>query len=707
VTSRRLILPVVLLAAIWFACVVQAPGQTYGGRELVKAELIADTTAIVPGKPFTVGLLMRIVPGWHTYWKYPGDAGLPTELKWKLPPGWKVSEIEWPIPLKLDEPGDIQIYGYHSEVLLMQQITPPPSASGPTVRLTADANWLVCEKICIPGHASLNLELPVAGQATAANEEIFARYRRALPQSWPGANVAAFHWERIGSDLRLTINSTALGTYPFVEFYPRPEGTVVVGHPKTESIDKGKVIIRVPLGSEDRQLSWLPGTVVFGQGAEAANRNAWELPAEIPARSNSPPSTDALRFLLFGLIGGFILNLMPCVLPVISLKIFGFIRHAGDSRRKILRSGLAFVAGIFAWFIGLALLLMALKSAGREITWAFQFTNPYFVLAMSAVVFVFALNLFGVFEISLPQGANQGVLSWTDRDDDAGAFFQGVFATVLATPCTAPYLGTALGFAFAQSNTMIFLMFLAIAVGMGAPYLLLAAQPAWLRFLPKPGPWMVKIKEFMGFLLLATLLFLLSVLGAQRGVEAVIWTSAFLLVLGIACWMKGSFIVPTASLVRRSIVLVLMLALVIVGSIYFIGDKFRAAQTSSHLPISGDWNAFTPDRLKTELDQGHAVFIDFTAAWCITCKFNEATVLETGAVRDAFRMHDIVKLKADWTNADPEITKLLKQFGRPGVPLYVLYPKGKFVDPIVFPELLIKSILLEKIQTMGGNVSAK
>ena len=256
-------------SAISFACALQALGQTYGGRELVKAELIADTSAIVPGKPFTVGLLMRMVPGWHTYWKYPGDAGIPTELKWKLPPDWKVSEIEWPIPLKLNEPGDIQIYGYHGEVLLMQQITPPASVSGPTVKLTADANWLVCEKICIPGHASVNLELPVAGQATAANEEIFARYRRALPQSWPGANVAAFHWERIGSDLRLTINSTALGNYPFVEFYPRPEGTVVVGHPKTESIDKGRVIIRVPLGSEDLQLSSLPGIVVFGQTADA------------------------------------------------------------------------------------------------------------------------------------------------------------------------------------------------------------------------------------------------------------------------------------------------------------------------------------------------------------------------------------------------------------------------------------------------------
>lgn len=701
-----MLLPV-LLTAIFFACGSRALSQTYQGRQLVKAELLADTDAVVPGKSFTVGLLIHIVPGWHTYWRYPGDAGIPTELKWRLPLGWKVSEIEWPIPLRLTEPGDIQIYGYHGEVLLMQQVTPPPSVVGSSVKLTAEANWLVCEKICIPGSALVSLDLAVASQANAANAEIFTRYRHLLPQDWPGSNVATFNWQPAGLARRLTITSMALSNYPSVEFYPRPEGTVVVGHPKTESVDNGKIVIQVPLGSEDQGLLSLPGDIVFGQSADGANRNAWHLPNEISAKSPPPPSTGALRFLLFGLIGGFILNLMPCVLPVISLKIFGFIRHAGDSRLKILRSGSAFIAGIFAWFIGLALFLIVLKSAGHEITWAFQFTNPYFVLGMSAVVLVFALNLFGVFEISLPQSANQGFLNWTTRDDEAGAFFQGVFATVLATPCTAPYLGTALGFAFTQSNMMILLMFLAIAVGMGAPYLLLAAQPAWLRFLPKPGPWMVKVKELMGFLLLATLLFLLAVLGAQRGFEAIVWAAAFLLVLAVACWLKGSFSTPQNSRVGRVITVLVIIALVAAGGWYFIGEKFRFAHSSPNTLTSEDWIIFTPDRLQTELDQGHAVFIDFTAAWCITCKFNEATVLETSAVQDAFRRHGIVKFKADWTNADPSITKLLKQFGRPGVPLYVLYPAGKSSDPIVFPELLTKGILLNKIEAIDRNISAK
>jgi thiol:disulfide interchange protein len=689
-------------------------GQTYEGRELVHASLVADVTAIVPGKSFTVGLLLRMAPNWHTYWKFPGDAGIATEMKWNLPAGWKVGEIQWPIPLKLNEPGDIQIYGYHDEVLLLQEITPPAALAGPAAKLSAEANWLVCEKICIPGSAKLELELPVAAQNAPANEDLFARYRRSLPQAWPEGKIATVSWKRSGSELLLTVVNAALANYPVADFFPLPHGNVVVGHPKTERGADGKITFRVPVETQDQQLSSLNGIVVFGQDSNGPGRNAWSLAGNASAPStnvSASPSTapaGLAKFLLFGFLGGFILNLMPCVLPVISLKIFGFIQHAGQSRGRILRSGLAFVAGIFAWFIGLALLLIALKSAGREITWAFQFTNPYFVLFMSAVVLVFALNLFGVFEISLPQSANRGLLGWTAREGDAGSFFQGVFATVLATPCTAPFLGTALGFAFTQSGWMILVMFVAIAAGMSSPYLLLSAQPAWLRLLPKPGPWMERVKQLMGFFLLATLLFLLWVIGAERGVEAIIWTACFLLALSVACWMKGAFLVPTASVTNRVVSLVLMLVLVIGSGLYFIGEKFNATKAvSGDTQPRGDWLSFTPERLQNELEQGRAVFVDFTAAWCLTCKFNEAAVLESSAVRDAFQRRGIVKFKADWTNADPAITKILKQFGRPGVPMYVLYPAGKNAEPILFPELLTQSIILDKLETVAPHVAAE
>jgi thiol:disulfide interchange protein len=702
------------LAAYLTACLSilafapQGRGQVYEGKQLVKAELLADTNAVVPGKPFTVGLLLRMVPGWHTYWQFAGDAGLPTELKWKLPPGWKVGEIQWPIPLKTADPGDIQTYGYENEVLLMQEITPPAKIDTSPTTLSADATWLVCEKICIPGSGTLQLELPTAATSEPKNTELFARYRLLLPQNWPGPDVATAKWSRVQSGLHLKVTSQALANYPAADFYPLPQENTIVGHPKIESRNQDEIIFSIPIESPEKNLSSIQGLVVFSQHPNDNDRAAWQISPSPSASANSAPARGIFAFLFFGFLGGIILNLMPCVLPVISLKIFGFIQHAGQSRQKILRSGIAFAGGIFAWFIGLALLLIALKAAGREITWGgFQFTNPYFVLALSVVVLVFALNLFGVFEIALPQGVARGLLSSTGGQGEAASFFQGIFATVLATPCTAPFLGTALGFAFTQSSAIILLMFVAIAAGMSAPYLLLCAQPAWLRFLPKPGPWMLHVKQFMGFLLLATLLFLLYVVGAQRGLEGAIWASCFLLVISIACWMKGAFILPTASVAKRTVVLVLMLVLVLASGVYFIGGKFHSASIASgDSRLRGDWQAFTPERLKAELEQGHSVFVDFTAAWCLTCKFNEANVLESSAVREAFQRHAIVKLKADWTNGDPVITKLLQQFGRPGVPLYVLYP-GKSGEPIVFPELLTKSMILEKLETTSRAVASQ
>ncbi len=701
VNSLRRFAFIFLTALLLFPVV--APAQKFNGRELVQASLLADTSAIVPGKPFTAGLLLKMVPGWHTYWQYPGDAGIPTELKWNLPSDWKVGPIQWPIPLKLSEPGDIQIYGYHDEVLLMLQLTPPATIAEKSVHLAADADWLVCEKVCIPGSGKVQLDLPVAGSAAPANQEIFSKFRAQLPKALPNESGEALRWSRIPKEFRLTIADKNLAQNPTLDFFPLPESPTVIGHPKRETAADGSVAFVIAIETADAKLQSLDGLLVF-------DHQAWSLGAKpviaALAKPAEAPAGGLLKFLLFGFIGGFILNLMPCVLPVISLKIFGFIQHAGDSRGKIFGNGLAFTAGIFTWFLALALLMIGLKAAGHQATWAFQFTNPLFVVAMSAVVLVFALNLFGVFEITLPASATTGMLGWSAREGYAGSFFQGVFATVLATPCTAPFLGSALGFAFAASAGVILLMFVAIAAGMSAPYLLLTAQPAWLKFLPRPGAWMVAVKQFMGFLLIATLLFLLWVLGAERGPEAMIWTGAFLLALSVACWMKGAFLLPGASAIRRSVVLVLMLLLVLGSGWYFIGEKFHATQTAGPSLTKSDWIAFSPERLQSELAQGHTVFLDFTAAWCITCKFNEASVLETAAVRDAFQRAGVVKMKADWTNADPVITKTLQQFGRVGVPLYVLYPAGNAKEPIVLPELLTQALVLDHLETAAPKVAA-
>jgi len=676
-------------------------GQTYQGKELVKATLLADTYAIVPGKPCNAGLLLRMAPGWHTYWKFSGDAGLPTEIKWNLPPGWKVGEIQWPIPLKTNDPGDIQTYGYQDEVMLIQEITPPAKIDSSLVKLSAQADWLVCERICIPGSANLELELSTATSSEPKNTDLFARYRRLVPQDFPAAQTASSTWSRTGNDLHLKVTGEQIANYQTLDFFPLPQGNTVVGHPSVESRQGNEVTFKIPIESLDKNLSSMPGLIVFSKFPNGNERTAWRLGASQVAAATQPSRTSRglLGFLFFGFIGGFILNLMPCVLPVISLKIFGFIKHAGKDRRGVFRNGVAFIAGIFVWFVGLALLLIGLKAAGHQITWAAQFTNPYFVLALSVIVLVFALDLFGVFEIALPQALMHKMLHSATREGEVGSFFQGVFATALATPCTAPFLGTAIGFSFTQSPLIILLMFVAVAAGMSAPYFLLSAQPAWMRFLPQPGPWMVNVKQFMGFLLLATLVFLIYVLGAQRGLEGAIWASCFLLIVSVACWMKGAFIVPASSAAKRMTSTVIMLALLLGSGVYLIGDKFRAAIPDLVQIQQGDWQPFTPERLQSERDQGHAVFVDFTAAWCLTCKFNEKAVLENSEVREAFQRHGVVKLKADWTNGDPTITNLLQQFGRPGVPLYVLYP-GKSQEPVVFPELLTKNIILNKLETI-------
>src|SRR5437773_8416353 len=306
-----------LLGYLVFAIAPHAFAQTYQGKQLVKAELLADTSTIVHGKPFTVGLLLRMAPGWHTYWKFSGDAGLPTELKWKLPPGWKIGQVQWPSPLKTIDPGDIQTYGYVDEVLLTQEITPPPKIENSTIKLVADASWLVCEKICIPGGATLELELPVSASSQPTNTELFGRYRRLLPHNWPGPNVATAEWGRVGSDLRLKVTGATLANYPAVDFFPLPDEGTVVGHPTVESRDKNEIVFRIPIESSGKNLSSIAGLVVFSQKPNGDERAGWKITtASIASTVRPAPGRGVLTFLLFGFIGGMILNLMPCVLPV-------------------------------------------------------------------------------------------------------------------------------------------------------------------------------------------------------------------------------------------------------------------------------------------------------------------------------------------------------------------------------------------------------
>ncbi len=542
--------------------------QQYEGVTLVKPSLIADTTAVEAGKPFRVGLLLEMAPTWHTYWQYAGDAGFPTAIKWTLPAGFEAGAIQWPLPKRDKEPGDIEVYAYGEKVLLITTITPPAKIDGSSITIGADANWLVCAEICVPGSGKLSLELPV-GAPAPANAEIFSEFEKLLPS----ANAPPYQlaWKRTGNLLELTVSG--LGDAKDLDLYPLPSGEQQVGHPENSPITDGSAKITTDVKGDLRGVLMVEtpagrkGWYVSSNGVPAPGAETAEAPA--PKASNFGLWTA----LLYGFLGGLILNLMPCVLPVISLKIFGFIRQAGDDPRKILLHGLAFVAGIFVWFLGLAVVIVAIKSAGHEATWAFQFQNPWFNIVIGTLVFVFALNLFGVFEIVLPGKATNTMAEASGKSGYGGSFAQGLFATLLATPCTAPFLGSALGFAFSQSSMVIFAMFGAVALGMSAPYFLLSAKPGWMKALPKPGAWMERVKQFMGFPLIATLIWLLYILGNQKGLATVVSFAAFLLCLALACWIYGSFCGPLSKPRTRAISLLLVVGISVFGGWFFLGQQ--------------------------------------------------------------------------------------------------------------------------------------
>jgi len=392
-------------------------------------------------------------------------------------------------------------------------------------------------------------------------------------------------------------------------------------------------------------------------------------------------------------------------LPVISLKIFGFIAQARESRPKIFRHGLAFIAGIYVWFVSLGLLILILKASGREVTWAFQFQNSFFLLVISALVFLFALNLFGVFEMTLPGAAANSLDHLSSQEGYLGSFFQGLFATLLATPCTAPFLGSALGFAFAQSGGVIMVIFGAIASGMALPFFFLSLNPTWVKWVPRRGPWMEHLKHFMGFPLIATNIWLLGVLGKQHGTAGMLFTLLLLLFLGIAAWIYGIFCTAQKEIRWGSVMLsfgiVLFSCWILIPKIVNAVTKpssLSEEQMTSLSAVASDeiqWIPYSAGRLAELRSQGKAVFLDFTAAWCLTCQFNERTAINTPAVKTLLREHHIVPMKADWTNANPEITKALREFHRVGIPYYVYYPPGEGSQPVEFSELLFENALIK------------
>ncbi|MBS1953587.1 MAG: thioredoxin family protein [Cyanobacteria bacterium SZAS-4] len=644
----------------------EAHAKVSNEQPYVTAKMLADTTAIQAGKPFKVGVELTMKSGWHTYYKESGDAGLPTKITWKLPSGFTAGPILWQKPSKFNDSG-IVTYGYKDKTLIGATITPPANFSGDNVDFKADVKWLSCAEICVPGGTSVSLSLPVdktGSTAAAANAEEFSK----------------LGFEGSVKDLTLDDNSKVSSAVPAKDGATNPRAP-------DQPTD----------GAANPQSTNVVTTSRSTSGVSVLNQKF-----NVEGSAEKPQSL--LAYLALAFVGGMILNVMPCVLPVIAIKVLSFFEQARDEPARVRLMGLTFTAGIISSFMVLAGVVIALQATGRSVGWGFQFQYPGFLIAMSALVLLFAMSLFGLFYVSVPGGSKVDELA--NKEGYSGTFFKGVLATILSTPCTAPFLGTALGFAFAQPWWTVALIFFTIGLGMSLPYLLLTAKPEWMKFMPKPGVWMEKFKESLGFVLLATVAWLLGVLGSELGIEGIIGTTYFLIALAFAAWIVGRFTDLTTEQGRKITIYAISIAIVATAFYFFVyplpGISLKAQpleKANVDAPIK--WQPFSVEALDKELSAHKTVLLDFTADWCLTCKFNEKTVLNSAPVVEKIKALNVVPMQADWTVQDPKITELLNKFNRSGVPLYVIFPADKPNNPIVLPEVINQQMVLDKLDQAG------
>lgn len=680
-----------LLPAFFFprADAQQAPN----GQQITTPSLLADTAAVEPGKPFFVGVHLKIIPRWHTYWQFGGSPSFPFGVEWELPEGWQAGPINFPLPhLVVDQDGQA-LFAYEHEVFFPVKITPSAKPAQGEVRIGAKAKWQVCAEACIPGDADLELKLP-AGTAKPANVELFSKWMAQLPRTdAPPTQDVKYE----GKDKTLIVRIGGLPKDATVEFFPQPpedfgstfeikrnvtneaeaDGTHVLGFPFDEKIPanlawRGLLVVQKPGGVREGWMLGKPAAaIVTPPKPEAtpkpevkpgADAGGWDPFDEITSKPKG-----LWLLLVEGFLGGLLLNLMPCVLPVISLKIFGFVQQAGEAKERIFKLGLAFCGGVFAFFAIVATLIVALASFGKSFGWGAQFSNPVLLTVMVGVVFIFGLSLLGVFEITLG-GAESKLSELSSQEGAGGAFMHGLFTTLLGTSCTAPLVGPVIGAAITRPGPQVFAMFAAIATGLSLPYFLLTWKPAWMKFLPKPGMWMVRFKQVLGFVMLALVVWLLS---SFPTTGVVVQVCSFLLVLGVACWLLGSY-----HDARWALPVALLAA--VGGWFGFVHGRVTAAGPAATTELSAEglsWEPFSLAKIRGALEAKRPVFVDFTATWCLNCKVFEATVINTAPVIAAMKAKGVVTVRADYTRQPPDIATALKKLGRAGVPVYVLFRK--------------------------------
>jgi len=695
----------IILLAYALATVVSisaAEAAEQAATDQVTARLIAETPAVHPGAAIYLGVQQIIIPHWHTYWVNPGDSGNATIIEWELPAGASASEILWPAPGRISM-GPITNYGYENEVTLLSRIKVPenlrPGVDSFAVKAVVD--WLVCEEECIPQQVSLDLALPVLLRYEVPREknplitEALARLPVASP--WP---VRAFVGTAGKFQLALETPEGALAQLADAWFYPFEWGHIRQSDPQALTLSTSGLELTLPAGEAPLGLgSQLAGVLVLTE--EGGATRSFEVRPTLAATPMGGSGVPGLATaLLLALAGGIILNLMPCVFPVLSLKALSLIGQSGQSQTSIRRHGLVYTLGVLASFGLLAVVLIVLKAGGAQIGWGFQFQSPLFVLLTAYLMFAVGLSLSGVFYFG---GSVAGLGSGlANKSGYAGSFFTGVLATVVATPCTAPFMAAALGYALTQPPAQLLAVFLSLGLGLALPYLLLSWWPGSQRWLPRPGAWMDKLKQAMAFPMYAAAVWLIWVLARQAGADAAALALGGIVLIGFAAWLHSATRNSGASATRLGSVFAGLAVLLALGGGYSAVKLGVPAQTNAQ--ASHNWQAFDNARLQVLLDEGKPVFLNFTAAWCISCLVNERVALSHARVVDAFAADDITYLKGDWTNRDPAITAFLASFGRSGVPLYLFYPAGKSSEPVQLPQILTPDIVLatvraEKAQT--------
>jgi len=654
----------------------------------VEAELISEYKEVSPGQVVTVLLRTLIRPEWHTYWQNPGDSGAPTTMDWILPDGFKAGEIQWPYPKRLPF-GPLVNFGYEGEVLFPIDITVPENQPAGLVTIKAKGGWLVCADICIPEDADLSLNLMVGSKSVDEKyAALFQDARERLPKMLEVASSYSVSENAIRIQVQIPdlkrerINSIA--------YFPYQEG--VIDNPAEQILKmiEGGFELQTLTGYDYTESSQFNGIIVIEEKAGELITTAFEISPQ-GGLVSATGDMSLLLALFFAFLGGLILNLMPCVFPVLSIKILSLVQETGNIRRH----GWVYLAGVVLSFIGVAAILILLRSGGAEIGWGFQLQSPIVVSLLAYLFLLIALNLSGYFEIG---GSLMNMGQGLTHKGYSGSFFTGVLATVVAAPCTAPFMASAIGFALTQSNLSALMIFASLGLGMAAPYVLLCYSPALLKRMPKPGAWMEKAKELLAFPLYASAVWLAWVLSVQAGSTGVLYWGVGALSMVFAIWLlknlpgrKGGRMILQASALS-----LIAVAIYLPSTLASVSAQAPVSPSNSSGP---KWEVYTEARLAEYRTLG-PVFVDFDAAWCITCKVNEAVAINTPEVKEAFKALEVRYLKGDWTNEDPVITRKLGEYGRSGVPLYLLY-SGFGGRAEVLPQILTKNIILSALDKMA------